>query len=65
MGTRSTIAIEFADNSVSQVYCHWDGYLDNNGAILQNYYMNPFKVKALVELGDFSSLREHPDKSGD
>lgn len=58
MGTRSTIAIEFADNSVSQIYCHWDGYLDNNGAILQNYYMNPFKVKQLLELGDFSSLRE-------
>jgi hypothetical protein len=58
MGTRSTIALEFADGTVSQIYCHWDGYLDNNGAILQNYYMNPFKVKQLLELGDFSSLRE-------
>jgi hypothetical protein len=58
MGTRSTIAIEFADNSVSQVYCHWDGYLDNNGMILQNYYMDPFKVRELIDLGDFSSLRE-------
>ena len=58
MGTRSTIAIEFADNSVSQIYCHWDGYLDNNGKILSEHYMNPFKVRDLVELGDFSSLRE-------
>jgi hypothetical protein len=58
MGTRSTIALEFADGTVEQVYCHWDGYLDNNGAILQNYYMNPFKVKQLLALGDFSSLRE-------
>jgi hypothetical protein len=58
MGTRSTIALEFADGSVSQVYCHWDGYLSNNGAILQNHYMNPFKVKELLELGDFSSLRD-------
>jgi hypothetical protein len=58
MGTRSTIALEFADGSVSQVYCHWDGYLSNNGEILQNYYMDPFRVKELLELGDFSSLRE-------
>ena len=58
MGTRSTIAIEFADNSVSQIYCHWDGYLDNNGQILQQSYMDPFKVRDLIELGDFSSLRD-------
>lgn len=58
MGTRSTIAIEFADNSVSQVYCHWDGYLDNNGDILRLHYMDPFKVRDLINLGDFSSLRD-------
>ena len=58
MGTRSTIAIEFADNSVSQVYCHWDGYLENNGMILRTEYTDPFKVRALIDLGDFSSLRE-------
>ena len=58
MSTRSTIAIEFADGSVSQVYCHFDGYLDNNGDLLRANYMDPFKVRALVDLGDFSSLRE-------
>jgi len=58
MGTRSTIALEFADGSVSQVYCHWDGYLENNGAILQANYMDPFVVRDLLDLGDFSSLRE-------
>ena len=58
MGTRSTIALEFADGSVSQVYCHWDGYLDHNGAILQESYLDPFKVQKLLDLGDFSSLRE-------
>ena len=56
MGTRSTIALEFADGSVSQVYCHWDGYLENNGAILAQNYTDPFKVRALVDLGGFSSL---------
>ena len=58
MGTRSTIALEFADGTVEQVYCHWDGYLSNNGRILQNHYMDPFEVKALVGLGGFSSLKE-------
>ena len=58
MGTRSTIALEFADGSVSQVYCHWDGYLENNGQILNDNYTDPFKVQKLLDLGDFSSLRE-------
>jgi hypothetical protein len=56
MGTRSTIALEFADGTVEQVYCHWDGYLENNGKILAKHYMDPFKVKELVALGGFSSL---------
>jgi hypothetical protein len=56
MATRSTIALEFADNTVQQVYCHWDGYLEHNGAILQGYYMDPFKVRDLIDLGDLSSL---------
>ena len=56
MGTRSTIALEFADGTVEQVYCHWDGYLENNGQILAKHYMDPFKVKELLALGGFSSL---------
>ena len=57
MGSRSTIALEFADGTVQQVYCHWDGYLAHNGRILDDHYMDPFKVKQLVALGGFSSLR--------
>jgi hypothetical protein len=58
MGTRSTIALEYADGTVHQVYCHWDGYLSNNGEILRDHYMDPFKVRDLVALGGFSSLSE-------
>jgi hypothetical protein len=61
MGTRSTIALEFADGTVQQVYCHWDGYLSNNGRILNDSYMDPFKVKELVELGGMSSLESDVD----
>jgi hypothetical protein len=57
MGTRSTIALEFADGTVQQVYCHWDGYLSNNGRILQEHYCDPFKLRDLIDLGDISSLR--------
>jgi len=56
MGTRSTIALEYADGSVGQVYCHWDGYLSNNGQILQKHYQDPFKVRELLDNGDMSSL---------
>jgi hypothetical protein len=56
MGTRSTIALEFADGTVQQVYCHWDGYLEHNGAMLAQHYLDPFKVKQLLALGGFSSL---------
>ena len=56
MATRSTIALEYADGTVDQVYCHWDGYLDNNGRILFDNYQDPFKVQRLMDLGDVSSL---------
>jgi hypothetical protein len=57
MATRSTIALEFADGTIGQVYCHWDGYLAHNGKMLQEYYSNPFILRDLIDLGDISSLR--------
>ena len=57
MATRSTIALEFADGTIGQVYCHWDGYLAHNGKILQEYYDNPFILRDLIDLGSLSSLR--------
>lgn len=57
MATRSTIALEFADGTIGQVYCHWDGYLAHNGKLLQEYYANPFILRDLIDLGDISSLR--------
>ena len=65
MGTRSTIALEYADGTVEQVYCHWDGYLDHNGRILAEHYTDPFKLQELIEQGGISSLgnvigKKHP-----
>jgi hypothetical protein len=56
MATRSTIALEFADGTVQQVYCHWDGYLAHNGEILAKHYSDPFKLRDLIDQGDVSSL---------
>ncbi len=56
MATRSTIALEFADGTVQQVYCHWDGYLAHNGRILFDHYIDPFKLRDLIDMGDISSL---------
>jgi hypothetical protein len=58
MATRSTIALEFADGTIGQVHCHWDGYLAHNGKMLQEYYSNPFILRDLIDLGSLSSL--HP-----
>jgi len=55
MGTRSRIGVMHG-NKCKSVYCHWDGYLEHNGAILQEHY-DSAKANNLVALGDMSSLR--------
>lgn len=56
MATRSTISLEFADGTVGQVYCHWDGYLSHNGVILLEHYSDPFKLRELIDNGNLSVL---------
>ncbi len=58
MGTRSMIAIQNPySKDVRAVYCHWDGYLEHNGSILNKHYSNSAKVNNLIALGGMSSLR--------
>ena len=54
MGTRSRVAVMHGDNCKS-IYCHWDGYLEYNGKLLQEHY-DSAKANNLVALGDMSSL---------
>lgn len=58
MSTNSTIAVQHADGSVSQVYCHWDGYVSYNGKMLLNHYNSLLAAEKLVALGDISSLNK-------
>jgi len=55
MGTRSRIAVMHGTVCKS-VYCHWDGYLEYNGSLLQKHY-DSTKANQLVSLGDMSSLK--------
>jgi len=54
MGTRSRIGVMHGEKCKS-VYCHWDGYLSHNGAILQEHY-DSAKANHLVALGNLSTL---------
>lgn len=56
MATRSTIAIQNEDGSVTGIYCHWDGYISHNGTILKDHYTTEARVRELIALGDISSL---------
>lgn len=55
MGTRSAIAIEY-EGVIKAIYCHWDGYLEHNGKILNESYQDTVKIAQLIKLGNISSL---------
>jgi hypothetical protein len=65
MGTRSTIALEFADGTVEQIYCHWDGYLSGVGAELVSDYSDPFALRELIDAGDTSTIGEPYSNRGE
>ena len=57
MATRSVIA-KLDDRGIQAIYCHNDGYLSNNGKILDQHYQNEVKVDNLIAQGDASSLKD-------
>ena len=57
MATRSVIA-KLDNKGIQAVYCHNDGYLSNNGKILDQHYQNEIKVDNLIAQGDCSSLKD-------
>lgn len=64
MSTRSLIAKMNSDGTVEAMYCHWDGYLSNNGLILLNNYKDNEVVNVLFknDYGSMSSLGITPGK---
>ena len=56
MGTRSRVAVMYGTTCKS-VYCHYDGYLDYTGRILQAHY-DSTAANALIARGDNSGVKE-------
>lgn len=56
MATRSFIGKLNSDGSVNGIYCHFDGYPEHTGKILQNHYVTAEKVDTLLALGSLSSI---------
>ena len=65
MGTRSIIAKRLEGGTIKAIYCHWDGYPEHNGYILNRYYKSEEDIDKLLELGDISSLGATPYDTGD
>ena len=65
MSTRSLIAKKIGEDKYLTIYCHSDGYLTYNGALLLDHYNTPEQVDKLLALGDISYLAERlePDPS--
>jgi hypothetical protein len=45
-------------DKVTAIYCHFDGYKEGVGAILDNHYQDAEKVQRLMELGNLSVLSQ-------
>lgn len=58
MSTRSSIAVQHKDGTVSAIYCHFDGYLDGVGENLLENFNDLEKAEALVRAGDCSTPTE-------
>lgn len=58
MATRSLIGKQNADGTITNIYCHFDGYPEHNGKILQEHYSTPVGVDQLMALGNLSVLAE-------
>ncbi len=58
MSTNSSIAIAHNDGTIQEIYCHFDGYLSNNGRILFDNYNSLDAAKSLIEQGACRSLEE-------
>lgn len=59
MSTPCAIGYKNTDNSYDVIYCHWDGYPSYQTEMLLNYYNSAELARALIDLGDISSLDKH------
>lgn len=56
MSTRARVGIMNADESITSIYTHHDGYISHHGPILLNHYNTEARIRELLALGDLSRL---------
>lgn len=57
MATRSAIGYQLPSGKIKSVYCHWDGYPQHHGPILESRYNSIQAVRELIRPGSISCLR--------
>lgn len=60
MSTHCLVAKMNKDGSIDAIYVHFDGYLEEAGRILCEYYEDEQKVNDLLNLGDLSFIGPVP-----
>ena len=63
MGTRSNIAYQRPNGQVIMTYCHYDGYPEYNGLLINKHYNNQSKAEELANQGYLSSLKPTIEES--
>ena len=56
MSINATITIKRIDGTTTSINCHYDGYIEGVGVILQLAYNTADKIEKLLELGDLSCI---------
>ena len=56
MATRSLIGRTKSDGTIESIYCHWDGYPENNGKLLREYWSKDTLIDQLMSLGNLRAL---------
>ena len=59
ISTRSRIGIINKDGSIESIYCHYDGYIEGVGNILNNHYKDINRIRSLISLGDISHIEKN------
>jgi hypothetical protein len=58
MSTRSTIAVQHLDGTVSSIYCRYDGSLSGVGVTLARWYNQMDKAEYLITAGSVQEVHD-------
>ena len=60
MSTHATISVQHADNTISSIYCHFDGYIEDGvGEALINTIWTLDRAEKLIQEGDLRYVKNN------